>query len=157
MGVVAMKRVAVWVRAVCVVGTIVVSVPVLAPLVFTRWGGLGTDHFNFDWLMPAELFPLAFLGGLVLLGVALRVHLHRALVAWGLGIAAASLVTGLGFASVSGLASGATQPVGPPMWFLAAMLAIYTAAVTEMAIAGIILSRDLMRRHSEGGLGMDAS
>jgi hypothetical protein len=148
-GVVVMKRATVWMKVIAIVGAIIASVPPLAPLVFTRWGALGTGHFNFDWLMPAELFPLAFLGGSMLLAVALSVRSHRALLGWGLGIAAGSLAAGLGFAQVSGLASGAIQPEGPAMWFLVAMLAVYTAAAAEMSVAGILLSRDLVGHRDE--------
>src|SRR5512141_3163144 len=91
-------------KTLAVVGTILVWLPIVAPFVFTRWGSLGSGHFNFDWLIPAELSPAMFLGGGLLLFIALRTHARRASVAWGLGVAVGSLVLGAVLVNVTGLA-----------------------------------------------------
>lgn len=40
-------------------GALGVWFPLLAPVLFAWWGWLGSGRLNFDYLMPAELFPLA--------------------------------------------------------------------------------------------------
>ena len=97
--------------------------------------------FRFDYLMPAELFPVAFVGALLLLWAALRARSHQQLIGWGLGGAVVFLGGGQLYAVASGLASGATEPTGWPWALVIASIALYSLALIEMGIAGILLVR----------------
>lgn len=141
-----MKRTGALTRTLAIIGTVLAWAPLIAPLVLTRWGALGTAEFNFDWLMPAELLPAAVVGGALLAWAALRVRARRALVAWGLAIVVVSLVGSQVVAVMTGLASGATEPTGLPVVLVGGMLAIYAAAVAELGVAGILLVRDAFAR-----------
>lgn len=98
---------------------------------------------RFDWLMPAELFVVALVGGGALLWAAIRARSRRALIGWSLGIAVVSLVGSQALAVVTGLASGATEPAGWPWALVVALLALYSLALVAMGVGGVLLIRDL--------------
>ncbi|MBN1811399.1 MAG: hypothetical protein JXA14_06160 [Anaerolineae bacterium] len=76
--------------------------------------------FRFDYLLPAEFFLAALVGGGLLVWAALRARSRRRLIGWGLGIAVGLLVGGQALAVVTGLASGETEPTG---WWWVLVLA----------------------------------
>lgn len=147
-----MKRGLALARALAVLGTVLVWIPVVAPFVFTRWSQLGSEQFNFDWLMPAELGPAVFLGGALLLAGALLTHHRRALVGWGLGVALASVVIGAVLTTATGLASGATDPEGILWLALIGPIAVFAGSAVFLGVAGILLTKDLFGRGDTAGM-----
>src|SRR5512140_1418515 len=104
------KTVFTWILA--VVGTVLVWFPILAPILLLL-ASLISDHmFRFDYLIPAELFPVELIGGGLLLWAVLRAHAYVKVVGWGFGLAIAFLVGGQALAVVTGLTTGATRPDG---------------------------------------------
>jgi hypothetical protein len=132
-------------KGLVIVGTVLVWIPVLTPVLFSIVRFIEARHFLFDYLMPAELFPLALIGGGLLLWASLRTHTHRELIGWGLGIAASLLVGGQVLAVITGLASGETEPTG--LWWALVLtsLGVYALALVVMGMGGILLARDLFR------------
>jgi hypothetical protein len=132
-------------KILAVVGTVLVWLPLLAPLVLGLVS-LGVDGiFRFDYLMPAELSLLVLAGGAALIWAAFRAHTRLALMGWSFIIAIAGLVGSQLTAVVTGLASGETA-VGGWEWALALfLLAVYILAVAIMAVGGVLLLRDLFR------------
>ena len=132
-------------KGLAVTGTVLVWFPLLAPVVLGIAALFTRGRFLFDFLMPAELFPFALAGAALLLWAGLRAHSHWKLIAWGLGIAVAFLVGSQALAEVTGLASGAMEPVGI-WWILVLVLfAAFVAALIAIAVDGILLLRDLFR------------
>ena len=131
-----------------VVGTILVWIPIAAPIVFLLFRLARGGRFGMDYLMPAELFPAAILGGLLLLWAALRAHSRQRLIGWGLAVAVGLLVGGQALAVASGLASGDVEPVGLPWILVLASIAGYTLAVIVIGVGGALLVRDLFRREN---------
>ena len=86
--------------------------PILAPVLLSMAVAIQGRMFRFDYLMPAELFPVALVGGCLLIWAALRARSRRRLIGWGLGIASSMLVGGQALAVVTGLASGESEPAG---------------------------------------------
>ncbi len=128
-------------RLLAVVGTVLVWIPILFTILTSVVGTVSSGMFRFDYLMPAELFPFAFVGASLLLWAAQRARARKTLIGWGLGCAAAFLGGGQLYAVASGLASGATEPTGWP-WVLAiSSIALYSLAVVVIGIAGISLVR----------------
>jgi lipid-A-disaccharide synthase-like uncharacterized protein len=128
-----------------VLGTVLVWCPLLAPIFFSVMFLIRARLLRFDYLMPAELFPVGLLGGVLLLWAAVRARSRVRLIGWGLGIAAGLLVGGQVLATVTGLASGATEPAG---WWPALVLlslAAYSLALLAVGVGGIGLLRDLFR------------
>lgn len=127
------------------VGTVLVWLPILAPVLFSAARITQGHMFRFDYLMPAELFPVALAGGCLLMWAALRARSRRRLVGWGLGIAVGSLVGGQALAVVTGLASGETEPVGWPWVLVVASLVVYSLMLVVMGVGGLLLLRDLFK------------
>ena len=140
-----MKKSDVLTRILTILGTVLVWIPLLAPTFFSLIFFVRTRMLRFDYLMPAELFPLALIGGGLLLWAAWRSKLHKKLIGWSLGIAVGSLFASQGLAVVTGLASGEIEASG--MWFVlvVALLAVYVIALIVMAVGGILFLRDLFR------------
>ena len=132
-------------KTLAIVGTVLVWFPILAPIFFSTILLLSERIFRFDYLMPAELFPAALVGGGLLVWAAIRARSRRLLIGLGLGIATGLLAGSQALAVVTGLASGETEPAG--LWFVLvlASLAAYSLALIAMGIGGVLLLRDLFK------------
>jgi hypothetical protein len=132
-------------KIMALVGTVLVWFPILAPFLLSVTALLQGRVFRFDYLMPAELFPMTLVGGGALLWAALRAHSHRKLIGWSLGLALVLLVGGQALAVVSGLASGATRPTGVWWALVLASLAGSSLAAVGLGLGGVWLLRDLFK------------
>jgi len=133
-------------KILAVAGTVLVWIPVLAPVFFSIIALTSGRGFRFDYLMPAELFPLAFVGSLLLVWASLRARSRRKLILWSLAAGLASLVLGQVIASVTGLASGAIEPNGWQWALVLSMLAAYCLALVSVGVGGILLLVDLFKK-----------
>jgi hypothetical protein len=132
-------------KGLTITGTVLVWLPILAPILFSLILFIQQQIFRFDYLMPAELGLFAFGGGILLLVAAIRTHSHIKLIGWGLGIALVMIVGGQALAVVTGLADGSTA-IGGWQWALVlSSLAIYSLAIVGVGVGGIFLWRDLFR------------
>ena len=126
-------------KILAITGTVFIWIPVLLPIVFTITRLISGRRVVFDYLIPAELFPVILIGAGLLVWAAIRAQSHRKLVFWSLGVAVVSLVAGMLLAVVTGLASGEREATGI-WWFLVlATIAIYNLSVISLGIAGIAL------------------
>ena len=117
----------------------------LAPVVLAVMRLIAGRMFRFDYLMPAELFPVALAGGGLLLWAALRARSRREIIGGGLCVAAVSLVVSQALAVVTGLATGRIAPVGPPWALVLALIGLYSLALVVVGAGGVLLVRDLCR------------
>jgi hypothetical protein len=132
-------------RVLAIVGSAIAWLPIAATVLTATIGSLRARTFLCDYLMPAELFPAALLGGLLLLGVALWTRRRRALIGGSLAAAAALLAATQGLAVLTGLASGREEPAGWRMGVVLAALAGYVVALLALGVGGMLLARDLFR------------
>ena len=130
------------------IGTVLVWFPIVATTGLSVVGSLADRVFRLDYLMPAELFPVAFLGGGLLLWASLRARSRQGLIGWGLGLMLGSLVGGQALASLTALASGRTKPTGLAWGLVVAAIVAYSLTLVELGIAGVLLVRDLFERNS---------
>jgi hypothetical protein len=132
-------------KILAVLGTVLVWLPLLAPVLFSALFLFTRRMFRFDYLMPAELFPLALVGGGLLLWAALRARAHRAQIGWGLAVAVVLLFGGQTLAVVTGLASGDIEPAG--WWWILVLgsLGIYSLALVVIGLGGAMILRDLYK------------
>ncbi len=130
-------------KALTIAGTLLAILPVLAPVVLTLVLLIGQGVFRFDFLMPAELFPLFAVGGGLLIWSALRARSRRAFILGSFGIALALLVLSQLVAVLTGIANGEAELKG--FWFVivAGGIGVYDLAVLAMSIGGGLLLRDL--------------
>ena len=127
------------------VGTVLVWLPMLAPLVLGLMSYFGEGVFRFDYLMPAELFPLLLVGSGLLVWAAWRARSRVALLGWALAVAVVALIGSQTLAVITGLASGETA-VGGWQWALVmALYAIFLGAAVTIGAGGILLLRDVFR------------
>jgi hypothetical protein len=140
-----MEKQGVLTKTLAIAGTVLVWLPILAPILFSAILLIQERIFRFDYLMPAELFPAILLGGALLVWAALRAHSHGKLIGWSLGLAAALLVGAQALAEVTGLASGAIEPAGWPWALVLGALAAFVLAILGVAVGGVLLLRDLFR------------
>jgi hypothetical protein len=138
-----MQRRDMFTKVLAVGGAILSWFPILAPILLTAGFLIAEGAFRFDYLMPAELFPAALAGGLLLLWAAIRIRAQRRLIAWGLGLAVVLLMGTQVLAEFTGLASGAGE-VATVWWVVVfAALALYSLAVIAVGIGGYLLLRAL--------------
>ena len=132
-------------KGLAIAGTMLVWLPILAPIVFSLIRFIQRRIFRFDYLMPAELGLFAFGGGILLLVAAIRTHAHMKLIGWGLVIAFVMVVGGQALAVVTGLADGSTA-IGGWQWMLVlSSLVLYTLAIIGIGTGGMLLLRDLFK------------
>jgi len=143
-----MKKTILHIKILAILGTILVLLPILAPIIFsfTRILRIGFAHFNFDYLMPAELFPMAFLGGTLLVIASIIAHSRRALIIWSFTLAAAMFIGGSVFALVTGLASGQAEPLGLMLNILIISFLLYDVMLILLGVGGILLIINLFKR-----------
>jgi len=144
-----MKNKGTFTKILTIVGIVLVWFPLLAPIIFSVGLYTRARVFHFDYLMPAELFPFALAGGLLLIWAAIRARSQRGLIGWGLGIAAGLLVGGQALAVATGLASGETEATGWQWALVLGSLIAYILALIAVGVGGVLLLRDLYKPKKE--------
>ncbi len=135
-------------KALAVAGTTLAWIPILAPIVLSLAFRVARGWFRFDYLMPAELFPVALASGGLLLWAANRARSRKRLIGWSLGAAVCMLAAGQAMAVLTGLASGESEPAGLSWSLVVFSLVAYSVSVAAMGAGGILLLRDLFSVHS---------
>ncbi|HET9905492.1 MAG TPA: hypothetical protein VFQ23_02590 [Anaerolineales bacterium] len=141
-----MKNQDVLTKGLAVVGTALVWIPILAPILFSAALWFAEKVWRIDYLMPAELFLLSLTGGGLLIWATIRAHSHQKIIGWPLAIAVFLLVGGQVVAEVTGLASGAVEPSGWKWGFILACLVGFSIALLTMGIGGVLLVHKLFKR-----------
>jgi hypothetical protein len=136
-------------KILAITGTVLVWFPLLAPVLLSVVLFVQAGMFRMDYLMPAELFPVALGGGLLLLWAAIRARSRRAVIGWGLGIAVGLLFGSQALAVVTGLASGEIEATGWQWALVLGSLIVYILALIAVGVGGILLLKDLYRPKKE--------
>ena len=140
-----MEKRGVLTKILAVVGSVLVWIPILAPVLFSVARFIQARRFLFDYLMPAELFPAALIGGGLLVWAAMRAGSRQRLIGWSLGVAGAFLVASMALAALTGLASGETEPAGLWWALVLASLIVYSLAILAIGVGGLLLLSDLYK------------
>jgi hypothetical protein len=139
-------------RLLAIAGTVLVCLVLLSPVVFGVFRWLRAGWFTLDYLMPAELSPVALLGGLLLVAASVLARSLRGLIIGGL-VAAVLLLVGFQWvAVVSGLASGETEAWVIWWAIVFAGIALFIIALICVAVGGVLLLRRLFSRASAQAL-----
>jgi hypothetical protein len=136
-------------KILAILGTILIWFPILAPFILGTGSLIRSGMFRFDYLMPAELFPSALLGGISLFWAAMRARSYHKLIGWGLVIAVGMLFGGQGLAVVTGLASGETEPTPLLIGLVLTPIIIYALLLAAVGVGGILLVRDLFKQPAQ--------
>ena len=132
-------------RIIVIGGTVLVWLPIIAPILLSLILLVARGIFRFDYLMPAELFFLILAGGVLLIWGSFRVNLYKKLFVWCFGSAIAGLFISQGMAVMTGLASGITEPTGWPLILVMFFLVGYLISVVVLALAGTRLSKAVLK------------
>ena len=139
-------------KILAIFGTVLIWFPVLAPFLAGMGLFIRNGMFRFDYLMPAELFPSALLGGVILLWAAVRAHSRQKLIGWGLTLAVVLLFGGQTIAVITGLASGRTEPTPLLMALVLTPIMIYALLLAVIGVGGAQLVRDLFKQRAPGNI-----
>ena len=144
-----MSRKAGFTKVLAILGAALVWLVLLSPLllwlVFTLRRGR-FDLVYFDYLMPAELFLVALVGGGLLIWAAIRARRRVVWLGSALVVAILALVGMQGLAVVTGLAHGETQPGGWEWGLVVGALVIYILALAGLGTGGIVLLGELSKK-----------
>lgn len=136
-------------KILAIAGTVLVWFPLLAPVLISLIFLVQEGEFRLDYLMPAELFPFALTGGLLLLWAAIRARARLKLIGWSLGIAVGMLVGSQALAVATGLASGETEATGWQWALVLGSLFAYILALVEVGVGGVLLLKNLYKPKQE--------
>ena len=128
------------------VGTVLVWIPIVAPLFFSLLYLAQTGRWQLDYLMPAELGMLVAVGACALVAAALLARSRLKLFAAAIAIGLAAIFGGAALAQVTGLASGEIEPDGWQWALVTACLGVYALCVIALGVGGGLLLRDLLKR-----------
>ena len=133
-------------KILAILGTLLAWFPILAPVLLSLISLIQGRIFHFDYLMPAELFPFALVGGGLLFLVARWTRSRWKLIGYGLVAAVCLPVFGQAIASVTGLATGEIEPTGWEWALVLVIIAAFVLALVVVAVGGILLVRDLFKK-----------
>jgi hypothetical protein len=115
----------------------------LAPVIFAGVRVIQARRLLFDFLMPAEIFPVVLVGAGLLLWAAFRARSRQRMIDWSLVATVAILLASAVLAQVTGLASGETQQGGWQWALLLTLFAGFWLGLLGMGAGGALLVRDL--------------
>jgi hypothetical protein len=121
------------------IGVVLVWFPVLFPIFTSIDRFLISKRWLFDYLIPAELFPLVFTGGILLFIAAYKSGRYKRQVTWTLVLMLTTLVLGQVVAVLTGLASGKTEPTGLPWLTVLSFIGGYVLTVIYLGVIGLRL------------------
>jgi len=127
-------------KALAVTGTVCIWSPIVIPFLLTVIAFFRRFELVFDFLMPAELFPVAIIGAALLLWASFRARSKRRWISFGIAASALALASAQLLAEVSGMASGAAEASGT--WYILAvsLIVVYTVTLAVVGVGGIIPS-----------------
>lgn len=133
-------------RVLTLAGTVVVWIPFLFTIGTSLMVTTNQGQFLFDYLMPAELFPISLIGSLMLVAAAQMARYLRKTIGFSLVVSTVILFGGQIFAVQSGLAFGATEATGWVWGVILNTIVGYTLAQILIGVAAIKLTKRVFKR-----------
>jgi len=136
-------------KTLSIAGTVLLWLPVLAPLVFGLLRLLRGGPLMVDFLMPAELAPVVLVGAGLVLWASIRAKWRWQWVMWLIIAAVVLLVGSQALAVVTGLADGRIAPEGWQYILTLGGIIAYDLVVIALGVVGILLCKDLFNKLAE--------
>lgn len=127
-------------------GTILAGLPILLMVVTSAIYTATRGEFRMDILIPAELFPLELIGGVLILWAAVRAGESWKPSAWAMGVMVALLAGAQGAAVLTGLAHGDAEPVGWRIVLVFTLLGGFLIAIIWLVARGVQQLRRLKKK-----------
>lgn len=140
-----MQRTDAFTRVLAVIGTVLVWLPIIAPLVLAVTFAVTQGRWLLDYLMPAELGVLVLLGSGLLIIAAVRAHQSAKPLVLALVAAVGLLVGSQAVAVVTGLADGRIAPAGWQWALVLTLYAGYALMVILIDVLGVRLTRRVLQ------------
>ncbi len=134
-------------RLFAIIGTVIVWIPFVFTILTSVKGITMQGHLLIYYLMPAELFPIALIGSLMLVAAAQMARYLRKTIGLSFVVAIVLLFGGQIFAVQSGLAFGTTEATGWVWGVIYNTIIAYTLAQILIGVAGIRLVRRVFKRN----------
>ena len=132
-------------KILAIVGTVSVWLPVLAPVLFSLLMYFPECIFRFDYLMPAELFPVAMIGGAALTWAALRARFRQIFFGGSFIIALCLLFGSQWIAVATGLATGEADPTISWRIIVLVMINVYSFMLVVLGVGGVLFVLNLFK------------
>jgi len=134
------------VRILVIIGTILVWIPILAPIIFTILLLIKEGVFKFDFLMPMELFFLTIIGGILLIIATFISKSYKKPIIINFVILIIIFFSIGLIANLTGLASGETEPTA--FWFIFLIICTFLFIFINilLGIYGILLLRKVFKK-----------
>jgi hypothetical protein len=129
-----MERSKFWTKVIATCGSVLIWLPLAAPLVLGLIVTITDGKFIFDYLMPGEMFPVLFVGAGLAIWAALRTKQYVKGISWSVGAAILFLLASQGTAMLTGLANGQVSADG---WQWVLTLSIYICFLLASVTLGI--------------------
>jgi hypothetical protein len=129
-------------KTIATIGSVVVALPIVAPLVLgLRFAG-GPVGYRVDYLMPFEVYPVTVVGMILVVWAAMRAHAHRR----GVWLSIAGMIGGILLAGISAQVTGIANSVETlARWkyvLTAALGAGSLVAQVALIVMGFLIVRD---------------
>lgn len=134
-------------RFLAVTGTVMLWLPIFFTILTSTIFFTRTGFYRIDYLMPAELFPVALIGGLLLFGAAAIIHTRHKKIGILILAMISFLAAGQLTAVTTGLASGAIEPTGWPLILTSSLIALYTLALIALGLTGISFIKNFLPKN----------
>ena len=134
-------------KTLAVAGTVLVALPLIAPLVFSvrflgRPGG-----FRIDYLMPFEIYPVTLVGVALLIWVAFRARERKREVGWAVGGMFAGILLAAAAAKITGIADSVERLETWRYALTAALGGLSLLAQVALVVIGWLLARGVFAAH----------
>jgi len=126
-------------KIIAITGTILVWIPIIAPVLLTIIFLIIKGRFAFDFLMPMELIFLVIIGAILLIISSIIMKFKWKIIGISLGTIISIFILGQFIAEITGIASGETEMTSTLYFIMITFVIIYIISLIILGISGIKL------------------
>jgi hypothetical protein len=126
-------------KIIAITGTILVWIPIIAPVLLTIIFLIIKGRFAFDFLMPMELIFLVIIGAILLIISSIIMKFKWKIIGISLGTIISIFILGQFIAEITGIASGETEMTSTLYFIMITFVIIYIISLIILGISGITL------------------
>ena len=126
-------------KIIAITGTILVWIPIIAPVLLTIIFLIIKGRLAFDFLMPMELIFLVIIGAILLIISSIIMKFKWKIIGISLGTIISIFILGQFIAEITGIASGETEMTSTLYFIMITFVIIYIISLIILGISGIKL------------------
>jgi len=132
-------------KIIAITGTILVWIPIIAPVLLTIIFLIIKGRFAFDFLMPMELIFLVIIGAILLIISSIIMKFKWKIIGISLGTIISIFILGQFIAEITGIASGETEMTTTLYFIMITFVIIYIISLIILGISGIKLVKKFLK------------